>query len=375
MIPCPEGLEYLPYQIEGIEFANPRPATLIADEPGLGKTVEAIGYMNCHQDEIATALVVCPDTAKINWARELDKWLVSPFVSSLIVNYEQLHRLDMSQRYDLAILDEAHYIQSSDAQRTQLCMQIQADRRLALDGTPMLSRPIGLWNILRWLAPDKFTDDRRAGYSTRYCDGHVAERQFSRWNGQRVSKKFWDESGASNLDELRENLRKHIMIRRLKTDVLKDLPPKRRQIIELPTGGLSAGLRRQIQEATREWDRIEREFAADVRAMEDRLIVAWEDMAELRHEVGLAKAKMSIDLIHDMVAGAGKLVVFAWHRDVIEMLENTLVDYRPSVLVGGMSPKAKQVAIDSFQNDPATKIFIGQLQASGTAITLTAASN
>ena len=165
------------------------------------------------------------------------------------------------------------------------------------------------------------------------------------------------------------------MIRRLKTDVLKDLPPKRRQIIELPTGGLSAGLRRQIQEATREWDRIEREFAADVRAMEDRLIVAWEDMAELRHEVGLAKAKMSIDLIHDMVAGAGKLVVFAWHRDVIEMLENTLVDYRPSVLVGGMSPKAKQVAIDSFQNDPATKIFIGQLQASGTAITLTAASN
>jgi len=140
MIPIPFNQSYLPYQIEGIEFARGRSQVLFADEMGLGKTVEAIGVMNT-RPEIGRALVVCPASLRVNWNRELAKFLVSPCVDIDITNYEQLHKLDLTKPYDLAILDEAHYIKNPETQRSQLCAKIKAET--------MCTSRMGTWRVMR----------------------------------------------------------------------------------------------------------------------------------------------------------------------------------------------------------------------------------
>lgn len=360
MIPCAPGLEYLPYQEEGIEFAMNRPVCLFGDEMGLGKTIQAIGWMNCHPG-LSTVLVVCPATLKINWRREMDKWLISPFVDVTITNYDQLHKLDRSKHYDLCILDEAHYIKNRKAIRSRYCRGIKATYRLALTGTPMLNRPIELWHILHWLAPEIWPMSSYMKYALRYCGAYR-----NHWG--------WVMDGATHLDELRMHL-SYIMIRRLKKDVLKDLPPKRRQIIELPWKGVSRDLRERLKAALELVRKIESDYAHDVRKMESAIQIVWSEIAEARHEAGLAKVPMAIDLIHDAIAANGKVVVFAYHRDVIEQLNNALVDYYPAVIHGDTSLRARQCAVDRFQNDPNVKVFIGQTTAAGVGITLTAASH
>ena len=81
-IPCPDGLDYLPYQKAGIAFAQDKEAVLFGDEMGLGKTIQAIGFINTHPD-IRRALVVCPASLKLNWQRELEKWLVNNYTISI----------------------------------------------------------------------------------------------------------------------------------------------------------------------------------------------------------------------------------------------------------------------------------------------------
>lgn len=366
MIPAPVGLNYLPYQVEGIQFAKDRPACLIGDEMGLGKTIQAIGWINCHP-EIETVLVVCPATLKINWARELDKWLVSPCLDITIINYDQLHKLGMYTQYDLCILDEGQYIKNRKAKRSRLCRQIQAANKIVLTGTPILNKPIELWHILHWLAPELWPMSSYMRYAIRYC-GAYQKRLYKggRW--------IWFMNGATHLDELAVHL-SYLMIRRLKADVLKDLPPKRRQIIELPTHGLSSDLLWRLADRKAGVQFLERDYRDDVQHLETALQLSWMEMADLRHEAGLAKVSMAIEFIHDAVEASGKVVVFAHHRDVIEALTNALVDYRPAVIHGGTSQNGRQDAVDRFQNDPNVRVFIGQIQAAGVGITLTASSH
>jgi len=368
MIPCPVGETYLPYQIEGISFAKDRPSILFGDEMGLGKTIQAIGVLNCYP-RIASCLVVCPATLKTNWARELDRWLISPCVDITITNYDQLHKLDFTQEWDAVILDEAHYIKNNKARRSQLCRLIRAKIRIALTGTPILNRPIELWNILHWLDPVKWPASSYMPYAIRYC-GAFQRRIKVRGTYKRV----WVMDGASNLDELREHLRP-LMIRRLKADVLKDLPPKRRQIVELPTEGLSPDLQEQLRTCTMSVQELEHAYRDNVQKLESALQVAWMNMTEVRHEAGRAKVSRALGLIQDAIESSGKVVVFAHHRDVIAQLTEALVDHRPAVITGDTPHPARQAAVDAFQTDPEVRVFIGQIQAAGVGITLTAASH
>ena len=369
MIPHPPGLEYLPYQQAGVAWSRDKAACLFGDEMGLGKTIQAIGYLNCHP-QVASVLIVCPASVRLNWARELDKWLVSPCVETVILSYGMLHKADLSRHYDVVILDEAHYIKDVKAKRSALCRKIRAGRKIALTGTPILNRPIELWHLLHWLDPVAWPMSSYASYATRYCKAH--QRRI-RIRGRQAFRYVWDVSGASNLDELREKTRA-LMIRRLKMDVLKELPPKRRQIIELSAHGLGAGLKAQLKDCQAKIDEIERKYRHDVQKLESALQVAWNEMAEVRHAVGRFKVEAATEIIHDAVASCGKVVVFAHHRDVIRSLQEALVDYRPVVLTGSTPHPARQAAIDAFQTDPHVKVFIGQIQAAGVGITLTAAS-
>lgn len=360
MIPHPPNLSYLPFQEEGIEFCMGRSSALIGDAPGLGKTIEACGYINT-RPEIESALIVCPATLCINWRRELDKWLVSPFVDSLVVSYDNLHKLDFSIVRDLVIWDEAHYLKNESTQRSTLSRKIKAKNRLALTGTPILSRPVELRHILYLLNPSAWTKEKWQHFGIRYCNGHYGPRG-------------WDESGASHLDELKEKL-KNVMIRRTKEEVLKDLPAKRRQLIELPTIGIDRELKFKLVDAAKRVEEIEDTYAHDARKLECELELVWSTMAELRHEAGKAKAPMIVDAVKDMMEEEEKLVIFAHHRDVIDMLLTDLSPFAPVHIHGGTPERARQQAIDLFQNDPQHRLFIGQIQAAGVGITLTAASH
>jgi SWI/SNF-related matrix-associated actin-dependent regulator 1 of chromatin subfamily A len=180
----------------------------------------------------------------------------------------------------------------------------------------------------------------------RYCDAYPGQ-----WG--------WDYSGASNLDELNERLRSTVMIRRLKADVMKELPPKRRQIIEL-SGALP---------------KPEVDYLAAVKALKNPGQIAFEEIARVRHEDALAKLPQVIEFIKDALEESEKIVVFAWHRDVIEGLTQALIDFSPVIVTGDTSLKNRQWAIENFQNEPHTRIFIGNIQAAGVGITLTAASH
>lgn len=361
MIPVPKGLQYLPFQEEAIEFARNRDFTLIADDMGIGKTIEAIGFLNCHP-EIETLLVVCPLTVKVNWKRELDKWLISPCVDVTIVNYDVLGKLDIKTEWDVVIMDESQYVKNLRARRSRLCRLIKAKYRLLLTGTPILNRPVELFHQLHILDPVEWPISSYKNFTLRFCNAHMGK-----WG--------WDVSGSSHLDELRELL-KPLMIRRLKQDVLKDLPAKRRQIVEIEIlANCTKDLRARMRDATARVVQAKDTYKDDVRKLNNVLTVEWNEMAALRHELGDAKVRPAVRLLEDSLANEEKVVVFAHHISVIEELQMCLPEYFPAVIHGSIPALRRQKEVDRFQNNKRCRVFIGQIMAAGTGITLTAASH
>jgi SWI/SNF-related matrix-associated actin-dependent regulator of chromatin subfamily A-like protein 1 len=362
---APRGLAYLPYQTEGIRFAADRPSALVADEMGLGKTVQAVGWLNA-MPMAERALVVCPASLKINWRRELDRWLISPFLDVEIINYDILHKLNLEQEWDAVIFDEAHYLKNPSAMRSRYARLIRAPRRLLLTGTPLLNRPREAWHLLHLLAPVEWPAASWHRFAMRYCGARMIN----------IGKKrVWDFDGASNLDELRGILAP-FMIRRLKAEVLADLPAKRRQIIELPVTGIGPAMRARLAEATARVERIEDTYRDDARALEANLDAAWNDLARIRHEAGLEKVAIAMPLLRDAVEASRKIVVFAHHRDVIAAITNGLADYGAVVITGDTATKARQELVDLFQMpNSGCRVLVGQIQAAGVGLTLTASSH
>lgn len=395
-IPVPDGLALLPFQKAGVQYAAQRPNALIADEMGLGKTLQAIGVSNM-DPTVRNVLIICPASLKINWAREWAKWDVKalsvgiangalPSTNVVILNFDVLKKhiaAIHARAWDLLIVDEAHYLKNSKAQRTALVLgkwdrdpakvikAIVASRRLMLTGTPILNRPIEAWGIIHSLAPETFRNWRT--YAVRYCAG--VETEYG-----------WDVTGASHLSELQDLLRSTIMVRRLKKDVLTELPAKRRQVIELPdlTGAVAAedAVTNAI-EAKLESLRVAVELAkADdeatyetaVRALRNGTMAAFTEMARLRHDTAIAKLPQVIDHLTNILEETdGKIICFAHHHDVIDQLVST---FHGNVVVTGETKMVdRQAAVDRFQTDPTCRLFIGNIQAAGVGLTLTASAH
>jgi SWI/SNF-related matrix-associated actin-dependent regulator 1 of chromatin subfamily A len=385
-IACPEGLAYFPYQIEGINFALERNGTLLGDEMGVGKTIQAIGLINALRDKIRRVLIFCPATMRLVWRAELERWLVSQFsigvvgedpvslevlarVSVLVINYDRLEKtksLVLVRRWDLAILDECHLIKNPDTQRSKVVTQIKTARALALSGTPMPNRPIELYPILSWLDPERWPQSGMFNFANRYC-------------AARHTAFGWDLSGASNLEELGQLLRSTVMIRRTKAEVLPQLPPKFRRVVELSP---STDLKKLVQTeltAFQNWqDKAIGKTSGDVviRTFRSKEPIEWETLSKMRHAVALAKIPLACEFIEQTIQAKGdKVVLFAHHRDVIESLASKLQSFGPAILYGGMGANKKQAAIDRFQHDPTCRIFIGNIQAAGLGITLAPAAS
>lgn len=366
-IPAPGGLKYFGYQKAGIAYAIGNQNVLIGDEMGLGKTIQAIGVMN-FIPEIKVALVVCPASLKINWKKEIDRWLLGDRTCAvlstkdkdkevqadvLIANYELLGKLEWLRKpYDLIVADEAHYLKNPKAARTKHFTEVRenANRLLLLTGTPILNRPIELWSLLQLLRFDM----RFWEFAARYCGA-------SEDNG-------WDVSGATNMAELQQILRKSVMIRRRKADVLGDLPDKTRQIIYLDPARYKPWLSKE----TKFMQKAGMLDEGSIAHMHEPTALDIGEMSRLRHETALAKVPEMIDFIGAALDAVDKVVVFANHRDVIEQLYSAYPDIAVK-LMGGMTPDEKDDAVVQFQTNPDIRLFVGSIKAAGVGITLTAA--
>lgn len=406
-IPVPEGLEYLPFQRAGIAYASQRACTLIGDEMGLGKTIQVIGMINA-DETIKRVLVICPASLKLNWRKELWKWLVRPLrvmiadgifppeeiADIVIINYDVLkkHRAQIrSRKWDVICLDESHYAKNPKAQRTKEIVgdgkwnkstremeytvrPLDARRKLALTGTPILNRPIEIQPVVGWLCPEEFGSFWK--FAMRYCNAHQGG--FG-----------WDLSGSSHLDELQEKLRSTIMVRRLKADVLTELPAKRRQVLEIPANGAQGIVDKESTAYGRHQEEIDElrvmvelskvsenpdDYKNAVAKLSECTRVAFTEISKLRHEVALAKVPAVIEHSIETLENVGKLLIFAHHHDVIAGLMEGLKDFSPVKLTGEMSQGERQASVDNFQTDNDCRVFIGSIHAAGVGLTLTASS-
>ena len=388
-LPKPEGLDYRPFQKAGIRYALDRDGVLIADEMGLGKTVEAIGVINA-DPSIKTGIIVCPKSLKLNWARELEKWLTRPLTVGIangslpetdliIINYEGLVKFQKeisSKHFDISIVDECHFIKNSKALRSKAVKAIKSRRKIRMTGTPIVNRPSELYNIIEDLGGNwgSFMT-----FAKRYCDAHQ-------------TRYGWDFSGSSNLDELQKRLRETVMVRRLKSEVLTELPRKIRQIVEIAP---EDSTQKKAIEAESAYEQQSQDRLADLRAaielskaeseeaykaavdrLRDAMQVDFTEMAKLRHETALAKIPAVIDYVKNALEdNNNKLIIAAHHHDVIDELMTGLAEYNPVKLTGESKEIDRQAAVDRFQNDPDCRVFIGSITAAGVGITLTASSH
>ena len=333
------GLTLRPYQEAGWHWATPKKSWLLADDPGLGKTCQTIAVMNDHR-EWRRILIVCPAHLRINWRTELDMWLTSD-ADITISSYEGLHKVP-SQPWDFMVCDEAHYLKNPKSLRSRRSRSIQAGVRAALTGTPILGRPRDLAGILIWLRPDIIpTPGALRDFEIRYCGAALRKIWFRGRGGVVKSKLVWDNSGASNLSELAMRM-SNLMLRRTAEEVLPELPPAIHVVHEL-----------------------------DV--VEDEFLDRSAPMASQRLQLGIRKTHESLGYICGILEEVDKLAIFCHHREVINQLQSSLTDFNPVSIMGGVDENLKDAAVKSFQKDPDTRVFIGQMQAAGTGITLTAA--
>jgi SWI/SNF-related matrix-associated actin-dependent regulator 1 of chromatin subfamily A len=401
-VPAPEGETYMPFQRGGISFLSQQDNTLLGDDMGLGKTIQILGLINL-DESIKNVLVICPPSVRINWMREAKKWLVRDFnivrvkgnievvtngTTNLVItgwsniSQKKVRESLMAITWDLVVPDEAHYGKNPKAQRSQALfgkyeyvrgegdilrkegLVHRAKRVVFLTGTPIVNRPVELWSMLRVLDPEGLGKNF-FGFAKRYC-------------GASNDSGYWDFSGASNLEELQNRLRATCMIRRMKQQVLTELPAKRRQVIVIEPNGMT----RLIRKEQKLLDSVDgyRE-AVDAGNYEEaiRLLQAspagFEEISRIRHEIGVAKTKKVIEHVTDVLeGGVEKLIVFAHHRDVQDAIADALREYGVVQVQGGYNDVRKQASVDAFQEDESIRVFVGSLEACREGLNLTAAS-
>jgi SWI/SNF-related matrix-associated actin-dependent regulator 1 of chromatin subfamily A len=346
---------------------------ILADDMGLGKTTSAvIGALESGAKKI---LIVCPASLKINWEREIKnysdrrvlivegrKW--GSTFDFYIINYDIIknyhttdksedsddYKLLVNEKFDLAIVDEAHYISNNTANRTRLLNDVleQIPKVWLMTGTPMTSRPINYFNLLK-IVESPLTLNWQT-YVRRYCKGF----QFTVGN-----RKVWNTSGASNLDELRERT-KNLVLRRMKTDIL-DLPEK---IVTPIFIDLES---RMYKEEMDDFVRISKDNRD-----KETLSVTLNRLMKVRQLISYEKIPYTCELIDKCLEQGKKVIILTNFTMSLDMLHEK---YKKNsvTLDGRMSKDRRQESVDRFQNEDKIKIFIGNIKAAGVGITLTAA--
>ena len=383
---CQLGEKPFPYQVAGVAYALTSRRCFISDEMGLGKTAQAL--ITLEEDKAFPAVVVCPASLKANWKREVKKWIpnrhaaiiengktdiatVCKFADIIIVNYEVLAGKPNYVKgkevfpavtalnalgLEAIVLDESRYVKNLEALRTKACIALghNVSLRLCLDGTPVSIRPRDLVGQLKFLQRlDDFGGEWT--FLRRYCD---AKKTF----------RGWDFNGASNTVELNQKLRETCYIRRLKANVLTELPDKSARTVFFDVNLNS----------------YKRAVAESVNALGVGNMSAFDmdkHISQMKKQAAIAKLPAVIEWVQEFLDSGRKLVLFAWHKDVVAELKKAFPKVHVSVTgetsnrIDKEGTNDRQRAVDAFQNDPKVRLFIGNIKAAGSGLTLTAASD
>jgi superfamily II DNA or RNA helicase len=369
--PIPEvadvlGGELVPYQWAAVHYVLDARRSFLADEQGLGKTVEALAALEA--DGAYPAIVVCPASMKLGWQREAERWLphrtteviggrgAIPATGEItVLNYEIVaaHREALARLGPRAlIVDESHYCKNPRAKRTQAVRRLSAavtpdGLRLALTGTPVLNHADELIPQLR-----------------------VIGRLQDFGSGAQFSHQF---RGELSEERLHWHLRRRCFVRRLKQEVLPQLPAKRQVVV--PVGLTNEAEYRLAERDVIEWlkaqpldlNTLSAKIAATLRA--ERLA----QLGALQRLAARGKLAAALAWIEAFLASDEPLVVFARHIEVQEAVLKRFPDALH--ILGSDSLQARAQAIDAFQHPDGPQLIVGATRVAGQGITLTRASN
>ena len=380
----PEGRELYPFQYVGVRFAElANGKALIGDDMGVGKTIQALAYAALHPEH-HPVLVVCPANVKFNWLKEAQSWLTTydtevirkgsdpvPDADVVVINYDLMNKQApalLEANFGTVIFDESHYLKNYKAKRTQASLEVAKNAKsvLALSGTAITNRPSEFFTTLNLLRPAEFPSF--FAFGKRYCDAYN-----NGWG--------WDFSGSSNEAELHERTRT-VAIRRLKKEVMADLPDKIRQIVDVhPAPKEMKGYRDMANMWASQYEAYKRSGNLPAGFVLNML-------TELRHHAGRMKAGATARWAMDYQQTTGKpLIIFTHHRDVQEMVSESIntaygkltKDDRASFgpltmdyINGDVSAEKRQAAVERFQSG-GTKFLICSTVAAKEGLTLTEA--
>ena len=360
----------LEHQKEAIEKLAGSKRFILADDMGLGKTTATI--IAALETGAKKILIVCPASLKINWQREIENYTDrSVYISEgknfsiehdfVIVNYDILKNFyDLKSKteslitqgnFDLIILDEAHYVSNGQAARTKLVNSFSksCERVWLLTGTPMTNRPMNYFNLLSII--ESPVAQNWMAYAIRYCQGY----QFTAG-----TRKIWNVTGASNLEELRDRTSRQVL-RRLKTEVL-DLPEK---IITPVYLRLKSKLYEGLMGEYYDWYNKNPDESTS-------LTVQFSKLMKVRQVIAEEKIKDTIELAENILEQDKKVIIFTNFTETL----NRIADHfgKQAVRLDGSTSKPqRQYAVDQFQDNEKIKVFVGNVKAAGVGITLTAA--
>ena len=385
-----QGKKLYQHQEEGVKFLLSRNGCILGDGMGMGKTTQSI--VAALESGAERILIVAPSSTKINWEREINVFCDDTAIIDgkkfnsakfTIINFDILknfHTLTdgkkkkegepekvlirdlANQKFDLAIIDEAHYLKNHESIRGKIMVDLSVNYNInrvwLLTGTPVANRPMDFFNLLKIIKSPIAENWKH--FAVRYCDG----RQFIRTlkNGQR--KQIWLTDGASNLEELAAKT-KNIILRRLKTDTL-DMPDK----VVTPM------YHKLDLNGWKMYDLLWDEYMAKRKAEGKKSIESQKDLVELillRKFIAMQAIPSTIEMVENAIEMGRKVIVFTSFTEELEVL----ADHFGKVAVkhnGPMTTKAKQKSVDDFQNNPKVKVFVGNIKSAGVGITLTEAT-
>ena len=362
--------EYQKEDVLEIESFDGR--ALLGNEMGLGKTLTCLWYRT-RNPHVGPTVIVCPAHLKYQWEREAATHTNLRFdvaegqtpphhphhrKDGIIINYDILgHWMPYIEKHvkpQSVFLDEIHFVKEKDRKRSKAAKHLgkTVPHIIGCSGTPLLQRPAELWHPLNIIRPDLFPTFWTFGHE--YCQPRLG-----RWG--------WEFNGATNLGKLHKYLTTHLMVRRLKKDVLKELPPKIRTVVPVKIEDMTEYFKAKFDFLN--WLK-RQDPAAAARAKNAQ------ELAKVGYLLRLAaklKCRAVVEWINDYLDEIdGKVILFAKHQEMIRVLEKK-VNAKSVTIDGNVSRRERQARVDQFNDDPSTRVFIGS-EAAITGYNLTAAS-
>lgn len=372
------------HQEEGIKFLLSRNGCILADDMGLGKSIQSI--IAAIESGAKKILIVCPSSTKINWDREINVFSDETTIIDgkkfsdakfTIINFDILknfhtlvkkgkesehptiHRQLANAGFDLCIIDEAHYLKNNDSIRGKIMVELVVKHNIEkvwlLTGTPVANRPMDFFNLLKIIKSPIAQNWQH--YATRYCEGRKFFRTLK--NGQK--KQIWLTDGASNLEELSSKT-KNIVLRRLKTEVL-DMPDK---VITPMYHLLDSKQKKQYEYLWEEYILAKKAIGKKVKEDQKDLV----ELILLRQFIAQQAIPYTIEMVENAIEMGRKVIVFTSFTEEL----NVIADHFGKAAVrhnGPMTNGMKQKSVDAFQTNDKIKVFVGNIKSAGVGITLT----